>query len=86
MCFALRLHMSAAPPQGGLTQALGGIKALRSFCAPQLWLTGFGQCRSSDWSRARCFFGLVRQARSHVACVALAGFGKDDHYLMTCRA
>ncbi len=28
MCFALRLHMSAAPPQGGLTQALGGRKAL----------------------------------------------------------
>ena len=26
MCFALRLHMSAAPPQGGLTQALGGEK------------------------------------------------------------
>jgi uncharacterized protein YceK len=24
MCFTLRLHMSAAPPQGGLTQALGG--------------------------------------------------------------
>ncbi len=23
MCYALRLHMSAAPPQGGLTQALG---------------------------------------------------------------
>ena len=28
MCFTLRLHMSAAPPQGGLTQALGGRKAL----------------------------------------------------------
>ena len=25
MCFALRLHTSAAPPQGGLTQALGAI-------------------------------------------------------------
>ena len=24
MCFALRSHMSAAPPRGGLTQALGG--------------------------------------------------------------
>ena len=23
MCFALRLHTSAAPPRGGLTQALG---------------------------------------------------------------
>ena len=26
VCFTLRLHMSAAPPQGGLTQALGGKK------------------------------------------------------------
>ncbi len=30
MCFALRLHMSAAPPRGGLTQALGGRKAFGS--------------------------------------------------------
>ena len=29
VCFTLRLHTSAAPPQGGLTQALGGRKA---FC------------------------------------------------------
>ena len=28
-CFTLRLHASAAPPRGGLTQALGGRKA---FC------------------------------------------------------
>jgi TPR repeat protein len=27
MCFTLRLHMSAAPPQGGLTQALGPMKS-----------------------------------------------------------
>jgi hypothetical protein len=25
MCFTLRLHMSAAPPRGGLTQALGAM-------------------------------------------------------------
>ena len=31
MCFTLRLHMSAAPPQGGLTQALGGRKAFDGF-------------------------------------------------------
>jgi hypothetical protein len=30
MCFTLRLHMSAASPQGGLTPALGGRKA---FCS-----------------------------------------------------
>jgi hypothetical protein len=31
MCFTLRLHMSAAPTQGGLTQALGGRKAFDGF-------------------------------------------------------
>ena len=30
-CFALRLHASAAPPRGGLTQALGGRKAFDCF-------------------------------------------------------
>ena len=29
--FALRLHVSAAPPRGGLTQALGGRKAFDGF-------------------------------------------------------
>ena len=29
VCFTLRLHTPAAPPEGGLTQALGGRKA---FC------------------------------------------------------
>ena len=33
MCFTLRLHMSAAPPQGGLTQALGGKKAFYDYVA-----------------------------------------------------
>ena len=27
MCFTLRLHMSATPPQGGLTQALGAMES-----------------------------------------------------------
>ena len=31
MCFTLRLHMSAAPPRVGLTQALGGRKAFDCF-------------------------------------------------------
>jgi hypothetical protein len=30
MCCALRLHMSAAPPQGGLTQALGANRKMMS--------------------------------------------------------
>ena len=28
MCFTLRLHMSAAPPRGGLTQALGRVESM----------------------------------------------------------
>jgi hypothetical protein len=28
MCFTLRLHTSAAPPRGGLTQALGGYETI----------------------------------------------------------
>jgi hypothetical protein len=33
MCFTLRLHMSAAPPQGGLTQALGGMRKVPAYMA-----------------------------------------------------
>ena len=69
------LHAVATPLRGGLTQALGGRKALE-------WLTfqhgdfpGFGWGCSSVRLSARCFFGHVRLARSHIVCVALAGFG-----------
>ena len=34
--FALRLHVSAAPPRGGLTQALGGRKAFCNCAAHKL--------------------------------------------------
>ena len=79
-CFTLRLHASAAPPRVGLTQALGGKKhSAVAFSAPQL--IDFGQHCSSDGSWARCPFGQVCSARSHVACVALAGFGSDDRHL-----
>ena len=40
-----------------------------------LQLTGFDQHCSSGCSSARCFFGQVHLARSHIACIALAGFG-----------
>jgi hypothetical protein len=70
------LHMSAAPPQGGLTPALGGKKH-SAFALSALQLIGFGQHCSSDGSWARCFFGQVRYARSHSACVALPGFGSN---------
>ena len=66
--------MSAAPPRVGLTQALGGKK--RSPVAlSSLQLIGFGQHCSSGCSSARRFFGQVHLARSHIACIALAGFG-----------
>ena len=48
MCFTLRLHMSAAPTQGGLTQALGGRKAFGGFTVQRCEFFGFGQHCSSD--------------------------------------
>jgi hypothetical protein len=80
MCFALRLHTSAAPPRVGLTQALGGKKH-SAVALSALQLVGFGQHCSSVGSWARCFFGQVCCARSHVACVALLGFGSRDRHL-----
>ena len=78
--FALRLHASATPLRGGLTQALGGKEhSAVALSAPQLF--GFGQRCSSDGSLARCFFGQVCYARSHFACVVLTGFGSDDRHL-----
>jgi hypothetical protein len=60
MCFTLRLHMSAAPPQGGLTPALGGRKAFGGLAF---------QC-SLPWLRLALLFGrfhaalLLRSSRS----------------------
>ena len=65
MCFTLRLHMSAAPPQGGLTQALGGEK--RSVVV--LLATVIHRLRlacSSDSSLARFFFGRCAM-RAHMS-------------------
>ena len=80
MCFALRLHTSAAPPQGGLTQALGGRKAFGGFAFQHGELAGFGQRCSSVGFLQRPFFGQVRVARSHFTCVAFTGFGNGDCY------
>jgi hypothetical protein len=74
MCFTLRLHTSAAPPRVGLTQALGGKKH-SAVALSALQLLGFGQHCSSGCSSARLIFGQVHLARSHIACIALAGFG-----------
>jgi hypothetical protein len=78
------LHAVATPPWGGLTQALGGKKH-SSVALSALQHTGFGQHCSSDGSWARCSFGQACCARSHFACVALAGFGSGDRHLRVCR-
>ena len=75
--FALRLHASAAPPRGGLTQALGGRKAFGCFAFQHSELAGLGWRCSSVGFLQRCFFGQVRLARSHIACVMFAGFGSS---------
>ena len=65
MCFTLRLHMSAAPPQGGLTPALGG-KEHSANALSALQLFGFGQRCSSDDSWARSHFGDIA-GRAHTS-------------------
>ena len=85
MCYTLRLHMPAAPPQGGLTQALGGRKAFGGFALQHGELAGFGWRCSSICFLQRFLFGQVRLARSHIACVTLAGFG-NGHFLGQCFA
>jgi hypothetical protein len=78
MCFTLRLHMSAAPPQGGLTQALGGRKAFGGFAFQHGDFAGFDwRCSSVCFPQRYCF-GQVRLARSCIAYVTLAGFGNID--------
>ena len=85
MCFTLRLHMSAAPTQGGLTQALGGRKALGCFAFQHGYFTGFGRCCSPVGFFRRSFFGQVCLARSYITCVALAGFGNGVWCRSVCR-
>ena len=80
MCFTLRLHMSAAPTQVGLTQALGGRKAFGGFAFQHVGFAGFGWRCSSVYFSRRYFFGQVRLARSNFTCVALAGSGNCDWY------
>ncbi len=65
MCFTLRLHMSAAPPQGGLTPALGGKEHSPVSCSFRSVLRLRLAC-SSDSSRARCLFGCCA-GRAHMS-------------------
>nr|CAS02935.1 putative integron gene cassette protein [uncultured bacterium] len=41
-------------------------------------LSGFGRHALRTIQPARCLFGMLRPARSHVAWVSLAGFGNSD--------
>ena len=78
-CFALRLHVSAAPPQGGLTPALGGKEHLVVGCSPRQ-VFGFGRHIFGQFT-VTLSLRLLRNARSHVACVTLSGFGSNDRHL-----
>ena len=64
-CFTLRLHVSAAPPQGGLTPALGGKKHSVRSCSFRSVLLLRPAC-SSDNSTARCLFGCCAK-RAHMS-------------------
>ena len=65
-CYTLRLHASAAPPQGGLTQALGGKEHVVVGCSARQVLR-LRSARSSDNLPARCLFGCCarRAQMSH---------------------
>ena len=74
MCFTLRLHMSAAPSRGGLTQALGGEKRF-VVVPPALAIYRLRLAVLFGQIPARCRFVQVRKARSQSARVAFTGFG-----------
>jgi hypothetical protein len=93
-CFALRLHASAAPPRGGLTQALGGkehsavaLSALQLYQLRSALLFGLfvgtSLLRSSSSDaltlRMRCV-GRLRERRSSSAGLPrlTRGFGHDQ--------
>ena len=69
------LHAVATPLRGGLTQALGGRKAFGGFAFQHIDFAGFGWRCSSACFPLRCCFGQVRQTRSNLSRVTLAGFG-----------
>ena len=66
------------PATGRLNSSVRRQKSFCLLCFPMLHFSGFGWHCSSAGLSARCFFVQVRQARSHIACVALAGFGNID--------
>jgi hypothetical protein len=81
MCFTLRLHMSATPTQGGLTQALGGNKHslqlhwLTCSTAPLIAAPLLPSATALNVSSCQALLRKVCRARLHITCVSLAGFG-----------
>ena len=67
MCFTLRLHMSAAPPRVGLTQALGGRKAFCNCAArkPDFLASVSAALRSGCRHVASSFKSVWRAYTSH---------------------
>jgi hypothetical protein len=87
MCYALRLHMSAAPPRVGLTQALGLMKRVIAICLFGFLLSAAGcsslrQTNTSsaipveviplEQAKALIVSGQVKEIfQPHVGCVIL---------------
>ena len=65
------LHAVAAPPRGGLTQALGGRKAFGGFVLQQCDFTGFGQhCSSDKFSALSASVTSLGALRYRILCVS----------------
>ena len=95
MCFTLRLHMSAAPTQGGLTQALGLMEKITAIVLLSFFLSGLGCVSRSQTSTSSAIpVALIplEQAKSlivsgqvkeifqpHIGCVILTL--KNGQYL-----
>ena len=89
-CFALRLHVSAAPPQGGLTPALGGRKAFFNCVARRPdFLASVGtdlrsDCRhvaSSAKSTWRAHTSHALRWPASEAVIVICGFAASDPLL-----
>ena len=79
-CFTLRLHASAAPPQVGLTQALGGRKAFCKCAAHRLDSpASVGSARRTGYRRVSASFKSAGRAHNFTCALRLpaseAAFG-----------
>ena len=77
MCFTLRLHTSAAPPRGGLTQALGRMKINRFLIilvhlSPAIGLFMYGVSTASIQSIQEALVVATRLFFASVLAIAVA--------------